>query len=195
MGTRLRGKLTVAKDLAARTGMALFHNHLIVDAVGSVFRFGSDEFVRLRETFWLEVIRTAAGPRPLPDLHLRSRTDRGAGLPRARRGGCRGGWRRSRVRRSHRIRRGAGTKAGQSRPLQVRQAPIARPVEESQARLFGLPGGDAAAPLEVGHGPPIRGTGRRKDRRGAVGLATGGKRAFPVQAAEGPAELNRCDIS
>jgi tRNA A37 N6-isopentenylltransferase MiaA len=54
------GKLTVAKDLAARTGMALFHNHLIVDAVGSVFRFGSDEFVRLRETFWLEVIRTAA---------------------------------------------------------------------------------------------------------------------------------------
>jgi len=54
------GKLTVARALAARTGYALFHNHLIVDAVGAVFPFGSDEFVRLREAFWLEVLETAA---------------------------------------------------------------------------------------------------------------------------------------
>jgi hypothetical protein len=50
------GKLTVARALAERTGMALFHNHLVVDAVGAVFPFGSEAFVRLREQFWLAVI-------------------------------------------------------------------------------------------------------------------------------------------
>ena len=54
------GKLTVGKKLAERTGYALFHNHLIVDAVLAVFPFGSPEFVRLREAFWLETIETAA---------------------------------------------------------------------------------------------------------------------------------------
>ena len=54
------GKLTVGKKLAERTGYALFHNHLIVDAVLAVFPFGSPEFVRLREAFWLEAIETAA---------------------------------------------------------------------------------------------------------------------------------------
>src|SRR5450432_582789 len=53
------GKLTVAKALAAKTGYALFHNHLIVDAVAAVFPFGSDEFIRLREQLWLEVIQAA----------------------------------------------------------------------------------------------------------------------------------------
>jgi len=47
------GKLTVARALAERTGLALFHNHLIVDAVGAVFPFGSPPFVELREAFWL----------------------------------------------------------------------------------------------------------------------------------------------
>ena len=54
------GKLTIARELAERTGFALFHNHLIVDAVGAVFPFGSESFVRLREHFWLEVIAEAA---------------------------------------------------------------------------------------------------------------------------------------
>jgi len=54
------GKLTVARELAERTGFALFHNHLIVDAVGAVFAFGSEAFVRLRERFWLEIIAEAA---------------------------------------------------------------------------------------------------------------------------------------
>lgn len=53
------GKLTVARALAAQTEMALFHNHLVVDAVAAVFPFGSPAFVRLRERFWLEVIETA----------------------------------------------------------------------------------------------------------------------------------------
>lgn len=54
------GKLTVGRALAARTGYALFHNHLVVDAVCAVFPFGSDEFLRLREAFWLEVMEAAA---------------------------------------------------------------------------------------------------------------------------------------
>lgn len=59
-GQPASGKLTVARALARRTGLAIFHNHLIVDAVGAVFPFGSPEFVRLRESMWLDVLRAAA---------------------------------------------------------------------------------------------------------------------------------------
>ncbi|MDF7776583.1 shikimate kinase [Sphingomonas sp. AOB5] len=58
-GPLASGKLTIAKVLAERTGFALFHNHLIVDAVAAVFPFGSESFVRLREAFWLETIAAA----------------------------------------------------------------------------------------------------------------------------------------
>lgn len=60
-GQPASGKLTVARALAGRTGFALFHNHLVVDAVHAVFPFGSPEFVRLRESMWLDVMRAAAG--------------------------------------------------------------------------------------------------------------------------------------
>jgi chloramphenicol 3-O-phosphotransferase len=60
-GQPASGKLTVARALAQRTGLAIFHNHLIVDAVGAVFPFGSPEFVRLRESMWLDVMTAAAG--------------------------------------------------------------------------------------------------------------------------------------
>lgn len=53
------GKLTVARLVAERSGYALFHNHLVVDAVASVFPFGSDAFVRLREQFWLDTFAAA----------------------------------------------------------------------------------------------------------------------------------------
>lgn len=59
-GPPASGKLTIARLVAARTGVPLFHNHLIVDAVAAVFPFGSKEFVMLRERFWLETISTAA---------------------------------------------------------------------------------------------------------------------------------------
>ena len=36
------------------------NNHLIVDAVAAVFPFGSQEFVQLREHFWIETLSTAA---------------------------------------------------------------------------------------------------------------------------------------
>ena len=54
------GKLAVARELARLTGYRLFHNHLTVDLVSSVFTFGSEPFVLLREEIWLAVFRTAA---------------------------------------------------------------------------------------------------------------------------------------
>ena len=54
------GKLTVAKALAAKTGFALFHNHLVVDTVLAVFPFGSPSFVRLRNDYWLGMFEEAA---------------------------------------------------------------------------------------------------------------------------------------
>ena len=54
------GKLSVARELAKLTGFRLFHNHLTVDLVSSVFAFGSEPFVLLREQVWLSVFREAA---------------------------------------------------------------------------------------------------------------------------------------
>jgi hypothetical protein len=59
-GMAAAGKLTVARKLAGLTGFALFHNHLVVDAVAAVFPFGSEQFVKLREQFWLAMFREAA---------------------------------------------------------------------------------------------------------------------------------------
>ena len=54
------GKLAVARELAMLTGFRLFHNHLTVDLVGSLFTFGSEPFVLLREEIWLSAFREAA---------------------------------------------------------------------------------------------------------------------------------------
>jgi chloramphenicol 3-O-phosphotransferase len=54
------GKLTVAKALSAKTGFAVFHNHLIVDALLAVFPFGSEPFARLRQEFWIRTFEEAA---------------------------------------------------------------------------------------------------------------------------------------
>ncbi|GAC1431617.1 MAG: hypothetical protein NVSMB62_28630 [Acidobacteriaceae bacterium] len=59
-GLPATGKFTVAKELAARTGFRLFHNHLAVDLLLSVFDFGSEPFVSLREQIWLSVFTEAA---------------------------------------------------------------------------------------------------------------------------------------
>jgi hypothetical protein len=59
-GAPAAGKLTVAREIARLTGLPLFHNHLVVNAVASVFPFGSAPYIRLREMMWLEVFREAA---------------------------------------------------------------------------------------------------------------------------------------
>jgi broad-specificity NMP kinase len=54
------GKLTVARALATLTGFPLFHNHLTVDLVSSLFAFGTPPFVSLREQIWLAAFAEAA---------------------------------------------------------------------------------------------------------------------------------------
>jgi hypothetical protein len=58
------GKLTIARELAELTGIKLFHNHLTVDLLLSVFEFGSAPFVDLREKIWLSVFDEAAATLP-----------------------------------------------------------------------------------------------------------------------------------
>lgn len=53
------GKLTVAKELSKLTGYKLFHNHLTVDLVTSIFPFDSDQLHRLSEKFRLEMFEEA----------------------------------------------------------------------------------------------------------------------------------------
>jgi cytidylate kinase len=60
-GPPAAGKYTVSRLLSELTGLPLFHNHLIVDAVGAVFPFGSENFAKLRERFWLETMDAALG--------------------------------------------------------------------------------------------------------------------------------------
>ena len=59
-GPAASGKLTIARELAKLTGFAVFHNHLIVDAVLAVFPFGSEPFAKLREQFWMATFAEAA---------------------------------------------------------------------------------------------------------------------------------------
>jgi len=54
------GKLTVARELSGLTGFPLFHNHLTVDLVSSLFAFGTPAFVSLREQIWLAAFAQAA---------------------------------------------------------------------------------------------------------------------------------------
>lgn len=66
-GLPATGKLTIARELTAMTGYKLFHNHLTVDLLLSVFEFGSPAFVALREEIWLSVFEQA-GLSQLPGL-------------------------------------------------------------------------------------------------------------------------------
>jgi hypothetical protein len=59
-GPTASGKLTVARALEAQVGFPVFHNHLMVDLLTTVFPFGSEPFVRLREQFWTSVFTDAA---------------------------------------------------------------------------------------------------------------------------------------
>ena len=58
-GMPATGKLTVAQELVTITGYKLFHNHMVVDLLLTVFDFGSPAFVALRERFWLSVFAEA----------------------------------------------------------------------------------------------------------------------------------------
>lgn len=59
-GGAASGKLTVARELARLTGLPLFHNHLVVDALLEKLPFGHPQFIRLREAMWMAAFETAA---------------------------------------------------------------------------------------------------------------------------------------
>lgn len=59
-GVAASGKLTTALALQELVGYPVFHNHLVVDALTTVFPFGTEPFIRLREQFWLQVFSDAA---------------------------------------------------------------------------------------------------------------------------------------
>ena len=59
-GPAASGKLTTARALESLVGFPVFHNHLVVDLLTTVFPFGSEPFVRLREQFWTAVFADAA---------------------------------------------------------------------------------------------------------------------------------------
>jgi hypothetical protein len=59
-GPPASGKLTVAEKLAELTGYPLFHNHLTVNAIRSVFPFGSEPFIAVLHRVRLDVFETAA---------------------------------------------------------------------------------------------------------------------------------------
>ena len=61
------GKMTVGEQIAARTGLRLFHNHMAIEPVLRFFPFGSPPFVRLVDRFRRDLIEEVAAS-DLPGL-------------------------------------------------------------------------------------------------------------------------------
>lgn len=59
-GPPASGKLTVAKELSKITKYKIFHNHLTVDLVNSIFEFGTDIYSEIVARYRLELIEAAA---------------------------------------------------------------------------------------------------------------------------------------
>ena len=59
-GPPASGKLTVAKELAKLTGFRLFHNHVSIQFVQTMFEMGTKAFSRLTDKYRTEMIETAA---------------------------------------------------------------------------------------------------------------------------------------
>jgi tRNA uridine 5-carbamoylmethylation protein Kti12 len=54
------GKLTVTTELAKVTGFKLFHNHVSIQFVQSIFEFGTRQFWKLTDKFRLSIFEEAA---------------------------------------------------------------------------------------------------------------------------------------
>ena len=54
------GKLTVAKALSDQTGLNLFHNHMVLDPIITLFGVSSFSSSKLRESIWINFFRHAA---------------------------------------------------------------------------------------------------------------------------------------
>ncbi|TMI66797.1 hypothetical protein E6H16_04805 [Candidatus Bathyarchaeota archaeon] len=54
------GKLTVAIELSKQTGFKLYHNHVSIDFVKSIFQFGTPVYERLVDKYRREMLEEAA---------------------------------------------------------------------------------------------------------------------------------------
>ena len=61
------GKMTVGHEIATRTGLRLFHNHMAIEPVLRFFDFGSPAFVRLVDGFRQRLVEEVAAS-DLPGL-------------------------------------------------------------------------------------------------------------------------------
>lgn len=59
-GPHAVGKMTVGQELAKRTGLKLFHNHMTIDLVANFFDYGSPEGQRLVQLFRREIFEAVA---------------------------------------------------------------------------------------------------------------------------------------
>ena len=59
-GSPAVGKLTVANEIAKRTGFKVFHNHLSIDCIEPIFDFGTESFFKLIEMIRVETVAEAA---------------------------------------------------------------------------------------------------------------------------------------
>lgn len=59
-GPPASGKLTIAKELSKLTGFKLFHNHVSIQFIESLFDFGTKPFSRLTDKYRTEMIEEAA---------------------------------------------------------------------------------------------------------------------------------------
>ncbi len=59
-GPPAAGKYTIAKAIAEKTGYKLFHNHLTIDLLKTVFTFGTPEFFQLSDKIRLDIFEQAA---------------------------------------------------------------------------------------------------------------------------------------
>ena len=57
------GKLAVATELSKQTGFKLFHNHVSIDFVRSIFQFGTPSFQKLVNKYRREMLEEAAKER------------------------------------------------------------------------------------------------------------------------------------
>lgn len=59
-GPPAAGKLSVANEVAKIAGFKVFHNHLSIDAIVPIFKFGSRPFMKLVEMIRVETVGEAA---------------------------------------------------------------------------------------------------------------------------------------
>ncbi|MFK7979668.1 MAG: AAA family ATPase [Saprospiraceae bacterium] len=59
-GPPASGKLTIANKVAEKTGYKLFHNHLTVDLLKNILKFGTKEFFEVNQRIKLAILEAAA---------------------------------------------------------------------------------------------------------------------------------------